>query len=305
MWCRRAASILIVLATACTSTAAKSLPSSASASRGAVPTAVPSPSARQVALAETKTLLGLVRVPPGSETRSNPPVQTLTKPAQSSASPYLLDSASWWTVPLDAENAWSWLHSHRPNGVDQPVVAVRGGGSGSGHSSSGSFTYLIYVGHPTTQYTSPTLLVEIAPDGAGSAIRADGQDLWVPPKPLAEMVPAGVKEIRLVETQLAPGSPSKTLKRATIRGHEAVELTSLANDLIRDNRGVVSCAMDRGVRISATFLTRDGGTEQFVENPYCGSVAVTAGGVSQPPLLLSGPFAVALRADLGSSLHMP
>jgi len=209
---------------------------------------------------------------------------------QRPASPYLLDVSRWWSLPVPMPAALSWLEAHPP-----PGLPVSGHGSGTG--PDGPFAYLIYQDGPTAAYNLATLVVEFAPNGPGaSAMRADGQTLWVPPRPASEQVPTDVSRVRLVAY---PGvGVYGVLARETVKGAAADRLVRLANALQRDNRGVVHCAADTGFRITVTFLAPQR-MLVFTEVPACGSVSVTSDGNSEPGLLNSAGFQRVVRADLG------
>jgi len=183
----------------------------------------------------------------------------------------------------------AWVQAHKPSGL-------RVSAHGSGNGTDGAFSYIAYADAPATAYTEPTLVIEVVPGGdAESAMRADGQTLWVPLRPPAERVPSDVTAVRLRATQ-----PGKVLAHRTLTGSAAATLVRLANALHRDNRGTVSCLADTGFRISATFLSPDG-TLAFTEDPACFSVSVKSEDEALPALLDTTAFLRATRSDL----HLP
>ncbi len=245
--------------------------------------------ARTDALAEAERLIGLVRVPTGSVLATSAPVPVLRQPAQVPESPYLLGVHRWWHVPLSPSDALASFQAHPPAGL-----RLRGSGS-AGRWGTTTMRYLIFEGRPTHDYDAPTLLVEVAGEGQASAVRADAQVVWVPPRSAAEEVPPSVRQVALIAYR---GNPSQVLAHVTLSGAEARQLVRIANDLPRDNRGSHGCTLDTGFRMRMAFPTFVGPLV-FTVWPACGSVLVSANGISQPTLLIRPPLTDMLTRGLG------
>jgi hypothetical protein len=195
----------------------------------------------------------------------------------------------WWSTPLSPPSALASLRARLP-------ATLRLTGRGIGTVTGGAtLTYLILEGPPIRGSNDETLLVTIAGDRRGSGIRADAQVLWVPPRTAAEDVSPGVRHVTLLEYRR---DSSHVLARVTLSGARARRLARLVNDLPVDNRGPHGCTLDTGLRIRMTFPT-DGGGLVFTVWPACGSVLVSAGGSSQPALLMRTALSDALARDLG------
>ena len=261
-------------------------PSPASSMSSAAATAA----AKAAALAGSQRLVALVRVPTGSKAVSTAPVPALQKPATVSASPYLASAHRWWTTPLAPSDALAWLRAHPPAGLHPQ-------GSGSGATTGGSFTYLTYTDPAANASESATLLVEIAADGQGSALRADSQTLWGPPRTAVEQVPTDVQQVDLLAYQ---GKPSHVLDHATLSGAAAQRFARIVDGLSRDNWGPHGCTLDTGLRIQMTFPTQQGPLV-FTDLPACGTLTVSANGTTQPALRTDH----ALRAALSRELRLP
>lgn len=292
---RVALAFVVVLAAGCTG-------AGSSASRTPPPSIVapstvsPAPAdPRSVALDESTRLIGAVLLPPGARPMTRAPVPTLRSAPTRPSSPYLLDVPRWWSLPISASSALSWLHAHPPRGL-------RLSSTGSGVGPGGPSGFLSYSDRTAPSYSLATLVLDVAPDGrGGSALRSDGQTLWVPSRPAAEAVPTDVSAVRLIAYRGSGCCAARhVLAHRMVRGAKAAELARLANALLRDNRGVVNCANDTGFRISAMFVAVQRELV-FTEDPACGSVSVTSGGVAQPGLLIDAAFQRALSKTLGLS----
>ena len=242
--------------------------------------------AQAAALAEAQRLVTLVRVPTGSKVVPTAPVAALQKPPTVTASPYRLSAHGWWRMPLGPSDALTWLRAHPPTGL-------RTQGSRSG-SVSTSIAYLTFTDAGASPAESATLVLEIAADGQGSALRADGQTLWIPPRTAAEQVPADVQQVDLLAYQ---GSPSHVLDRATLSGTAAQRFARIVDGLSRDNWGPRSCTVNTGLRIQMTFPTPQGALV-FTDVPACGTLQVQANGTAQPTLRTDHALSAALAREL-------
>jgi hypothetical protein len=249
-------------------------------------------SPRSAALAEATRLVGIVRTPEVASKASDAPAPALRQPPSEPSSPYLLDVHRWWSLPIPMSTTQAWLEAH-------PPVGLQLSGGGSGTDPDGATLYLMYRdAPPSSSYTYAMLLISVASDRhGGSAIRADGQTVWVPPRPTAEDVASDVTSVRLGASD-GFGTNATTVARRILTGNPAARLVRLANELLRDNRGPVSCAFDTGDRRSATFVSSVR-TLTFTETPACGSVSVTSDGASLPALMDSPAFHRAITTGLG------
>ena len=102
----------------------------------------------------------------------------------------------------------------------------------------------------------------------------------------------------MTRVELSANRGTHVIKRRTLTGAPVAALVQLANALVRDNRGVVHCGMDTGLRVAAAFVAPSG-TLVFTENPACGDVVVTSNGHQEPALLDTPRFAQTIRGDLG------
>jgi hypothetical protein len=172
---------VLAVASACTSSPIPvSTPGSAASptSSAQVNSEDPIEAPRSVALMESKRLVGLANVPPEARAQSWAPLPSLEQPPEEPSSRYLLDTAVWWSLVSTASNVLSWLRNHPPEGL-------RAAGEGSGTTVTGPVWYLRYEDEAAPAYSAATLFVEVAPHGSsGSAVRVDGQTMWLPRAPL-------------------------------------------------------------------------------------------------------------------------
>jgi hypothetical protein len=155
---------------------------------------------------------------------------------------------------------------------------------------------LVYEAPHTSSYSDATLVVSIVPNGPNaSAIRADGQTVWIPTRPASESVSPGTSSILVVASD---GMPSHEIARRTLTGRAAGLLAKALDGLRRDNRGAHGCADDGGFRVAMTFVTGHG-TLVLTENPACYEVAAALDGVRQPVLFDTPSLQRLLRSLLG------
>jgi hypothetical protein len=112
--------------------------------------------------------------------------------------------------------------------------------------------------------TAQQLTIEIAAaKGGGVAVRADGQAGWLPPRPVADQIPAGIRRIRvayITRTDLGNGGLPGTSSTET--RVEPFDITSAAhirrvvaalNVLPHATRSALACHSRFGTEISLMF----------------------------------------------------
>jgi hypothetical protein len=146
------------------------------------------------------------------------------------------------------------------------------------------------------------LVVETAAaSGGGTALRADGQSVWLLVRPRSERIPNGVETIAVLVRRLAqpPRLERTVTRRATVN-----RIIALLDDLKTAQPGARSCPADSGTKVELSLYgARARRLAQAVADPSgCGAVALTIRGYSQPPLT-GGPDLVAhLESLLGMRL---
>jgi hypothetical protein len=142
---------------------------------------------------EARRLIALARVPSGAIDLSAPPPEVTAElggtppgPMADPGGSSLVDKARFWRVRLSVPETLAWVRAHPPDGL-------RYDGSGSGFGPNGFVSASVSYSAPSPRVQSTDLfqgaaylvnLVSLA-DG-GTAIRADGQAMWIDPRPLRD-----------------------------------------------------------------------------------------------------------------------
>ncbi len=141
---------------------------------------------RSKAKAEAARELSELMLPSGATRVSSDPSEGSVlrpPPIPTTNQKYAIDDTGFWRVPGKPSAVASWLRSQSPSGAD-------GSFGGSPYHGVSSFGW-------TFRYSRAVVLqaldVEVAPAaGGGSAVRADGVAVWVPPHPIWDQIPASV-----------------------------------------------------------------------------------------------------------------
>lgn len=141
---------------------------------------------RSKAKAEAARELAELVLPSGATRVSSDPSEGSVlgpPPIPTTNQKYAIDDAGFWRVPGKPPAVASWLQTQSPGGAD-------GSFGGSPYHGVSSFGW-------TFRYSRAVVLqaldVEVAPAaGGGSAVRADGVAVWVPPHPIWDQIPPSV-----------------------------------------------------------------------------------------------------------------
>jgi hypothetical protein len=177
-------------------------------------------------------------------------------------------------MPLSMEDAIAWLQSHPPAGLYL-------NGNNGRTSRAVSWTY---QDQPAPPYTRAELGVAVTSVGPQkSALRVDGQVLWMPPRSPAEHIPDDVQRVDLEERH-----GSQVVVRKTLHGSAARELASLLNGLGRTNMGPPRCAVE-STKADNWTMTFPHAKGSFVFTAWTGcdsnpTILVDVNGQPQPPL---------------------
>lgn len=264
-------------------------------SSGSAPTPTPSlvmptppfvPGApRADAVAEASRLVELTQVPPGSERLDHSPIPTLdhadgelscgTEPCNTP-----IDAAAWWSIPLPTDEAIAWLQMHPPQGLFLNGDRSSDVGA-SGVVKSVSWTY---AERPGPAFSTAELTMSVAVDGpARSALRVDGQLLWVPPRAQAEEIPDNVHLAHIREYHGRHVVASKVLDQDVAR-----DLAWLLNHMGRTNMGPARCPMKSHKAVHYT-MSFEGAQRSFIFDEWLdcrngAAIFVTVNGHAEPTL---------------------
>lgn len=196
-------------------------------------------------------LAGIV-LPPGATANTGDPsvARRLTRfpPAPLSAA-QAVDVDRFWRVPGDPASVYRWLLHHRPPGSKQGLT----GGLGVRGTRVEWIVQFNYPA-PAGQLESETLSVAVAAaKGGGTALRGDGQAVWLVPRPSWEYVPSSVDAIAVTVNAGRQSSRAITLQSsAAIR-----RIVAIVNSLKSLQPGVAySCPEDSGIEVQLAFLRR-------------------------------------------------
>lgn len=245
------------------------------------------------ARAEAAELLRLLRVPPGAVQDTRAPAfggrGVLGAPGYDEATPNLVDAHFWWTVSGRATEVLAYATKRMPRGA-KLLVSGWGGPRPSWYMKSFSLRPIPGV------LAQRVLAVTVAQlDSTTTAIRTDGEAVWITPRPASERVPSGVREIDIT-------SPHVAVK---VVGSPATQIVSWINSMGIGQPGSINCPVLGGPTV--TFVFRDGGGREVARasgvdfdgtSGECNAIALSIRGRAQPPLI-GGDFYGRVQRLLG------
>jgi hypothetical protein len=208
----------------------------------------------------------------------------LVGPFSEPATPNLVDAHAWWVLSESPASVLQYVEDHPPPGA-QPSLARTISGGGKPSLTGVGFAWPALPG----RLSGRSLLVEVVRLANGSTgLRADGQAVWITPRPASERIPAGAR--RLVLSTWRAGrrvqGPRTVTAAAPIR-----RVVRLLNGLPAEQPGAYSCPADFGSQIRLIFYGGAGPTPlaaAHVDPGGCGLVSLTIRGRSQPALAGGG-----------------
>ena len=241
-------------------------------------TAGPAASPRQRAVADAARIMTSFPRPPGAVRTG--PIASLAQPGARPATPDLTSLTQWWQVPGRPQGVLAWIRAHLPSGYSQD-------GTGFG---PGSWTDAFALPAVPGVLTERELVVLAVANHGDTAIRVDAQVVWLPARPAAERIPAGVTRITVTPVFGFNRNPrAKRLDHAfTVTDPAKVAgIVALVNGLTRFPAGSFSCPADFGGQMRLTFGMRPGGpvaARLTADYGGCGVVSVRIGGRAMPAL---------------------
>ena len=244
---------------------------------------------------DAASLLARLALPPGAQAYAG--TDGPTGPAYYPASPNLADVSRTWVVPGSRDGVLAWVAQHPPAGS---TLRVRGTGASNGVAFEG------FEWPATPEESGRQVIVEAVQRQDGtSAVRADGQSIWVVPRPAGERVPAGMRVLRVTVTRFGrPVRPPLVIRDLrTVR-----RAASLIDGLPLFQPGTRACPDDPGWRVSLAFrrTLRAAVSALAVANPGgCQDVEFDIHGRHEPTLAASPALFAALAKTLGVTLIPP
>jgi hypothetical protein len=254
------------------------------------------PGPHQRAVADAARIIASFPVPPGAVRSGRAPVPVLGAPPQWPATPDLVTVTRWWTAPGKPRAVLAWVAAHVPAGF-----TLTGQGSEGRGSAGDAWLDMFDLPAVPDVLTKRSLLVEVTSDGARTAVRADAQVSWLPPRPASERIPPGATVVTLALVPgFGPGPGRKLSAEPPVTITDPVKVAGIAAVVDRLSLyppGEFSCPEDSGSGIRLTFrASRNGPVLALVtgEDTGCQGVSVVVDGKSQPRLA----GAASLRRDV-------
>ncbi len=251
--------------------------------------------------ADAASLLASLNLPPSAVRQTGEPAAddgALGQPASRPATPNLVDDQAWWVVPETTQQVLVYVDDHRPRG-GTPSLSGQSSSSGQPIVTSTGFGWPAIPG----QLGLRSLVVAIVQLQHGSTgIRADGEAVWITPRPRSERIPAGTRRVVVSTTEGGKTVEGPTTITAPA---EVAKAVSVLNALPAFQPGVYSCPADFGWRIRLAFYRTAAASSAaplamaIVDPNGCGVVRLALAGRRQPAL--SDGYAAAKR--LSAALH--
>lgn len=290
----------------------------------AVPAAVAVAASRRTAAAsrasarvEAARLLALVQLPPGTARSASDPTghqHALGQPTYNEATPNLVDAHRWWSTSTTSSAVLAYVAGHLPAGA-KPYTTGFGGGPGTVMTAAETFSLPAGAGDLTERVLGVT--VATLPDGT-TAVRTDGEAVWLTPRPPWERIPAGVRSVTFTASgQSSNGSVGPTSAPRTLTGERARRLVSFINRAEVVQPGARVCPVAFFDSVDLEFTRADGtSVARAVEDPTgCPSVTLTVGRRTGPllsdfpsvtdELIRLGAFPVCAAGQLTASASPP
>src|SRR5947208_1728455 len=140
-------------------------------------------SPRQRAVADAARIMASFPRPPGAVRTG--PIASLAQSGARPATPDLASVTRWWRVPGRPQAVLAWIRAHLPSGFTPA-------GTGAG---AGTWTDMFALPAVPGVLTERELVVLAVANHGETAIRVDAQVVWLPARPAAERIPAGVTRI--------------------------------------------------------------------------------------------------------------
>ena len=251
--------------------------------------------------ADAASLLATLNLPTSAVRQAGEPAGddgALGQPASFAATPYLVDDPAWWVVPETTQQVLAYVDDHPPAG-GKPSLSGQGMSSGKPTVTDTGFAWPSVLGRLGVR-SLDVAIVQLQDGSTG--VRADGEAVWITPRPHSERIPAGARRVVISTTE-----GGKTVEGpATVTAHaEVAKAVSVLNALPAFQPGVYSCPADFGWRIRLAFY-RTAATSNaaplavaILDPNGCGLVQLALAGRRQPAL--SDGYTAAKR--LSAALH--
>ncbi|MGA2322165.1 MAG: hypothetical protein ABSG95_15765 [Solirubrobacteraceae bacterium] len=275
------------------------------------------PSARSNAQAARSAATGLLddlALPAGRRQVLSDPSRgaLLARPATRPATPDLIDVHRFWVLPGDPAGVIRWMQAHAPAGarLNETVSLAQAGVGGRGGRTLSSYVTFAFPAVAGRFSSEELVLDTAATGGAGTALRADAQVVWVTPRPASERIPAGVREIDITR---ARRGQAPSLLIAVTNPERVREVVSMIDGLATvPPTGAVACpdipvnppVITLRFRATAAGLVLASASQAVdaTAGPPCQPMNLSIHGRPQPPLAGGLALLRRLRAIIGVTL---
>ncbi len=239
---------------------------------------------RARAEADAPRLLGLLELPPGAVRSATEPAGdhgAFAQPGHDELTPNLVDAHAWWTVPGTASDVLAHVAAHVPADAN---LFVRGTSNVAPGYESESFSLPAIAG----VLSERVLAVAVEQLATGTtAVRTDGEALWISARPAWEQIPAGVHTVTYAARRTTrAGKPGRVSGPIILTGAQARELVHFINRLELVQPGERSCPAALDTSVALRFVDARGATiARAVEWPTgCAYVSLKIGDRIGPAL---------------------
>ena len=227
---------------------------------------------KAAARAAAARILNDVRLPAGAtRVSADPGVSIWLKYSVAGvpATPDVVDYHRFWRVPGDPHAVIDWIEAHHPAGATTSST-----GSESRDGAPVTWSVIFAFTGIVRGVSEEVLGVGVTgAKGGGTAIRADGLAVWLIPRPVAEVVPAGTRAVSVSMDQ--PGG--RNYRVSTITAPQPINrLVALIDSLPRAQPGAIACPTmgQHAGLLDVRFLAASGG------KPLARAVETGCGGLS-------------------------
>jgi Protein of unknown function (DUF4232) len=276
---------------------------------GGAPLAKRSVSNREAARADVARELGELSLPAGARSvRVDPSEWRVLRrypPGGQSSLTNLIDAHAYWRVPGTPASVITWIDAHAPAGSRTTGPYTRATPKVGPAVEGLAFTFGAVQPltiKPSDTVISRQLTVEVTEaTGGGSAVRADGQAVWILARPSWERIPAGVRALTVIARAGTASSVPVTVTAPVTLGR----IERMIDRLPVEQPAVLSCPAESGPAIdeSLAFRSAPAGPSVASVTDYpggCGNVGVSIGGRTGDTLDGSYQLEV-LLAQLGAT----
>lgn len=272
------------------------------------------PTPQQQAKADAAAMLAAFAPPPGATRLSSAPTGSggvLRHKAFFVGIEDQVDDVSFWRVPASAASVLAFEKAHLP----RLFTLGQWGGVGDIHGTTPHPNGTTYGAWYDTWGLSGVpgvialraLTVEVTdPSSSVAYVRVDSNVSWIPVRPAAEKVPAGVKVVTITASPNM-NHPKGTPAPVTVTSPAKVaQIVAVIDGLSLDTGGAHGCLLEEGKGITLSFRAKPGGPVLATAGepiPSCGDVGFVIGGVRQPALADWGSFTTKVLTAAG--VHWP